>query len=53
LVFLNGKVADHYGINWAFLITALCELYVLGYALWGSRPTTSLPPEQLSVESAG
>jgi FHS family L-fucose permease-like MFS transporter len=53
LVFINGKVADHYGINWAFLITALCELYVLGYALWGSRPTTSLPPEQLSVERAG
>jgi len=53
LVFINGKVADHYGINWAFLITALCELYVLGYALWGSRPTTSHPPEQLSVERAG
>jgi len=53
LVFINGKVADHYGINWAFLITALCELYVLGYALRGSRPTTSLPPEQLSVERAG
>jgi len=23
LVFINGKVADHFGINWAFLITAL------------------------------
>ena len=52
LVFLNGKVADHYGINWAFLITAMCELYVLGYALWGSRPKASLPPEQLTLESA-
>ena len=52
LVFINGKVADHYGINWAFLITAMCELYVLGYALWGSRPKASLPPEQLTLESA-
>jgi len=53
LVFINGKVADHYGINWAFLITALCELYVLGYALWGTRSTTNLPAKQLSMESAG
>jgi FHS family L-fucose permease-like MFS transporter len=52
LVFINGKVADHYGINWAFLITALCELYVFFYALWGSRPTNAIAPEQLSVESA-
>ena len=53
LVFINGKVADHFGINWAFLITALCELYVLGYALWGCRSTRNLPAEQLSMESAG
>jgi FHS family L-fucose permease-like MFS transporter len=53
LVFINGKVADHFGINWAFLITALCELYVLGYALWGARSTRSLPAEQLTIESAG
>ena len=53
LVFINGKVADHFGINWAFLITALCELYVLGYALWGYRSTRNLPAEQLSMESAG
>ena len=47
LVFLNGKVADAYGINWAFLITGLCELYVLFYALWGAKPTHALPPEKL------
>jgi FHS family L-fucose permease-like MFS transporter len=50
LVFINGRVADHFGINWAFLITAACELYVLFYALWGSRPTKTLPPEQLTIE---
>jgi FHS family L-fucose permease-like MFS transporter len=49
LVFINGKVADHFGIQWAFLVTALCELYVLFYALWGSRPTEALPPERLTA----
>jgi FHS family L-fucose permease-like MFS transporter len=53
LVFINGKVADHFGIHWAFLITALCELYVLAYALWGARTTKALAPEQLTVEGAG
>jgi len=48
LVILNGWVADRYGIHWAFIITAVCELYVLFYALWGSRPTHALPPEQLT-----
>jgi|tagenome__1003787_1003787.scaffolds.fasta_scaffold20985312_4 FHS family L-fucose permease-like MFS transporter len=49
LVFINGKVADNFGIHWAFLVTALCELYVLFYALWGAKPTHALPPEQLGA----
>jgi FHS family L-fucose permease-like MFS transporter len=49
LVILNGKVADLFGIHWAFLLTALCELYVLFYALWGSRPTEALPDERLGA----
>ena len=49
LVFINGKVADNFGIHWAFLVTALCELYVLFYALWGSRPTAALEPEKLGA----
>src|SRR3954454_12764101 len=49
LVFINGKVADNFGIHWAFLVTALCELYVLFYALWGAKPTHALPPEQLEA----
>ena len=41
LVFIQGNIADRYGLQWAFLVTAVCELYVLFYALWGSRPVTS------------
>lgn len=37
LASLQGKVADLYGLHWGFLVTALCSLYVLFYALWGSR----------------
>jgi FHS family L-fucose permease-like MFS transporter len=42
LVFIQGSVADNFGIQWAFIVTALCELYVLYYALWGSRPAKSV-----------
>ena len=52
LVFINGKVADSYGIQWAFLITALCELYVLFYALWGSKPTHAVAPVRLTEEGS-
>ena len=47
LVVVNGKVADLFGLHWAFLLTALCDLYVLFYALWGSRPTAALTPNQI------
>ena len=46
LVFVQGSIADNYGLNWAFTVTALCSLYVFAYALWGSRPTNALPPEE-------
>ena len=48
LVFIQGRIADDYGLNWGFLITALCCLYVLFYALWGSKPTHALPPEKVA-----
>jgi FHS family L-fucose permease-like MFS transporter len=38
LVIVQGFLADHYGLQLSFLLTAACELYVLFYALWGSRP---------------
>lgn len=44
LVFINGGVADRFGIQWAFIVTALCELYVVFYALWGARPINASPP---------
>lgn len=53
LVVLNGQVADHFGLNWAFLITALCELYVLFYALWGSKPTHAVAPVRLTEPDEG
>ncbi|NYD89432.1 sugar MFS transporter [Sphingomonas melonis] len=42
LVFVQGKLADIYGLQPSFLLTAACELYVLFYALWGSKTTVNL-----------
>jgi FHS family L-fucose permease-like MFS transporter len=47
LASLQGKIGDLYGLHWGFLVTAACALYVLFYALWGSKPTNALAPEQL------
>jgi MFS transporter, FHS family, L-fucose permease len=40
LVAVQGWLADSYGLQESFMLTAACELYVLFYALWGARPTT-------------
>jgi len=37
LVYFQGRLADTYGLQPSFLLTAACELYILFYALWGSR----------------
>jgi FHS family L-fucose permease-like MFS transporter len=37
LAFVQGRIADAYGLHWGFLIVAACCLYVLFYALWGAR----------------
>jgi FHS family L-fucose permease-like MFS transporter len=37
LVVVQGWLADAYGLQASFLLTAACELYVLFYALWGSK----------------
>ena len=37
LVVVQGWLADRYGLQQAFLLTAVCELYVLFYALWGAK----------------
>jgi FHS family L-fucose permease-like MFS transporter len=49
LASIQGKIADAYGLHWGFLVTAICSLYVLFYALWGSKPTNALPPEMVSA----
>ncbi len=37
LVVVQGWIADVYGLQASFGLTAACELYVLFYALWGCR----------------
>jgi FHS family L-fucose permease-like MFS transporter len=38
LVIVQGWLADRYGLQTSFFLTAACELYVLFYALWGCKP---------------
>nr|WP_129586144.1 sugar MFS transporter [Sphingomonas montana] len=47
LVVVQGWLADAYGLQWSFLLTVLCEGYILFYALWGSRTTNALPDVQV------
>jgi MFS transporter, FHS family, L-fucose permease len=42
LVVVQGWLADIYGLQTSFLLTAACELYVLFYAVWGAKPTHAL-----------
>lgn len=37
LVIVQGWLADQWGLQLSFLLTVACEVYVLFYALWGSR----------------
>jgi FHS family L-fucose permease-like MFS transporter len=54
LVSGQGWLADNaIGLQHSFLITVACELFVLYYALWGSREQVQLPPERLVPEPAG
>jgi FHS family L-fucose permease-like MFS transporter len=39
LVAVQGWLADSYGLQASFMLTAACELYVLFYALWGAKVT--------------
>lgn len=41
LVAVQGWLADAYGLQQSFILTAICELYILFYALWGSKPVVS------------
>jgi MFS transporter, FHS family, L-fucose permease len=48
MVVVHGWLADTVGLQNSFWLTVACELYILFYALWGSKPTRALPPEQLT-----
>jgi FHS family L-fucose permease-like MFS transporter len=41
LVVVQGWLADRYGLQRSFLLTAACELYVLFYGIWGAAPAVS------------
>ncbi len=45
LVVVQGWLADHFGLQNSFWLTVVCELYILFYALWGSKPTNALASE--------
>ena len=45
---LQGWIADMHGLQISFLYPAVCELFVLWYALRGSKVTNPEPPEQLT-----
>ncbi|SNS69887.1 hypothetical protein SAMN06295955_1041, partial [Sphingopyxis indica] len=40
------------GLQNSFWLTVACELYVLFYALWGSKPTNALPGEVLETPAS-
>jgi FHS family L-fucose permease-like MFS transporter len=40
LPLIQGMIADHFGIHHAFLIPLICCVYILFYALNGSRPNS-------------
>jgi MFS transporter, FHS family, L-fucose permease len=48
LVVVQGWLADAVGLQNSFWLTVACEVCILAYALWGSKPTHALPPEQMS-----
>lgn len=41
LVVVQGWLADRYGLQNSFWLTVLCEVYIIYYALWGSKPTVT------------
>jgi len=45
LVVVQGWLADTVGLQNSFWLPAACELY----ALWGSKPTQALPPDDMHV----
>ena len=53
LVAIQGLLADAYGLQSSFWLTILCEIYVVWYALVGSKPTNAIPAEELAAGDVG
>jgi MFS transporter, FHS family, L-fucose permease len=49
LSYFQGVLADHVGLQLSYLLPAACYVYVLFYALWGSRVRETLPKEELTT----
>jgi MFS transporter, FHS family, L-fucose permease len=45
---LQGVLADRIGLQLSYILPAVCYIYVLFYALWGSKPTDALQDERLT-----
>ncbi|HSG54350.1 MAG TPA: sugar MFS transporter [Paracoccaceae bacterium] len=45
LVVAQGWLADAYGLQNSFWLTVLCEVYIIYYALWGSKPNPVVAEE--------
>ena len=39
---MQGAIADQVGLHHAFVLPVMCYLYILFYALRGSRPNSEL-----------
>jgi len=39
---LIGKLADHVGIQYSFVIPVICYLYIAYYGMWGSKPSRTV-----------
>jgi FHS family L-fucose permease-like MFS transporter len=43
---MQGLLADKIGIHHAFIIPAICYIYIAYYAFWGSRPAAILQSQE-------
>jgi MFS transporter, FHS family, L-fucose permease len=50
---VQGALADRIGIHHAFILPVVCYLYIVYYALVGSKPVTVPPEAQVSAVQTG
>ena len=46
---IMGRISDAWNIQHAFLVPLICHAYVFYFAMWGYRPSATLPTANLSV----